>query len=76
MTTYPGDFNGHRKYFNPQRQTANRSATYLKHIAPLAEFPVLNGSAKRLYRLSPKIIYSAMVLAARHGRNGLALHMS
>lgn len=41
MTTYPGDFNGHRTYFTPQRHTANRFATYLKHIAPLAEIAVL-----------------------------------
>lgn len=41
MTMYPGDFNGHRTYFTPQCQTANRFATYLKHIAPLAEIAIL-----------------------------------
>lgn len=41
MTVYPGDFEGHRIYFTPQYQTANRFAAYLKHLASLAEIALL-----------------------------------
>lgn len=41
LTVYPGDFEGHRTYFKPQYQTANHFATYLKHLAPLAEIALL-----------------------------------